>query len=197
LHAILVHRTCAEWAARRLLVNEHSPLTERTGSLTHGERSIHLFGHKVSHARGERSSPSSDALGASLNRTRCLVAREGDENATRPSAVEGLGFVVRSVVGATPPPGVCVSRGERRRGPVHAASSNPICCRPRAWFRNQGRRRRGLRRSSCSAAGASGRKRPGTSPLTRRSLPFVTFAQTRVRLSLISLFERTPMTVHS
>src|SRR6185436_11396325 len=71
-----------------------------------------------------------------------------------------------------------------------------ICCRPRAWSRNRDRRRRGLHRSSCSAAGASGRKPPGTSPLTRRSLPFVTCDQTW-GVPLISLFERKTVAVHS
>jgi hypothetical protein len=68
LHAILVHRARAEWATRRLLVDEHRSLAERARALAHGKRSIRLFGHKVSHARGERSSPSSDAARTSLNR---------------------------------------------------------------------------------------------------------------------------------
>ena len=74
--------------------------------------------------------------------------------------------------GARPLSGACACRAARTSGPVRAASSSPICCRPRASFHNRGRRRRDPPRSSCWAAGAFGRKRPGTSPRTRRSLPF-------------------------
>ena len=92
---------------------------------------------------------------------RALPGREGL------GSVVGLGGPIRQLPCAT-----CACRGGRTSGRARVASSTAICCSERASSRTPVRHRSYRSCTACSASEAVARKRPGTSPLPRRSHPF-------------------------
>ncbi len=92
-HPPFIHRTGTQRTARRLLVDEDGPFAEGTLTLLHGGWIVDLVRHRASHARGERSTPSSDGCCFSLN-----LPRQRVQDATKPSRREGFGLVVDSAL---------------------------------------------------------------------------------------------------
>ena len=52
VHPVFIHRTGAERASRRFLIDQHRALAERARALAHRQRWIHLFGHRLSARSG-------------------------------------------------------------------------------------------------------------------------------------------------
>lgn len=80
-HAPLIHRTGAQRTSGRLLVDEDGPFAEGALALLHVGWIVDLVRHQASHARGERSSPSSEGCCVALN----LRGNPGTPDATKPS----------------------------------------------------------------------------------------------------------------
>ena len=193
---VLVQRTGTQRAPGRFLVDEHRSLAVRARALAHLGRLNDLVRHRC-RARGERSHPASAEILPTLNQACPVTAalhgsrfsegvrvegrppsgggeRLSGPDATRPSprgeglgSVVGLGGPIRQLRCAT-----CAYRGGRTSERARVASSTATCCSERASSRTPVRRRSSRSCTACSASEAVARKRPGTSPLPRRSHPF-------------------------